>query len=51
MSSAEVSVNGQSGPIAGAPGRGARVTVPVSLAPDDAARESVEAFIRGDVER
>lgn len=39
MSSAEVSVNGQSGSLAGAPGRGARVTVPVSLAPDDAARD------------
>lgn len=39
MSSAEVSVNGQSGSLAGAPGRGARVTVPVSLAPDEAARD------------
>lgn len=39
MSSAEVSVNGQARPHAAAPGRGARVTVPVSLAPDDAARD------------
>ena len=39
MSSAEVSVNGQSGPHAAAPGRGVRVTVPVSLAPDEAARD------------
>ena len=38
MSSAEVSVNGQSGPHAAAPGRGVRVTVPMTTEPEKAAR-------------
>ena len=32
-------MSGQAGASAGAPGGGARVTVPVSLAPDEAARD------------
>ena len=32
-------MSGQAGAFAGAPGGGARVTVPVSLAPDEAARD------------
>ena len=39
MSSAEVSVNGQSGPHAAAPGRGVRVTVPMTTGPEKAARD------------
>ena len=32
-------MSGQATPLAAAPGGGARVTVPVSLAPDEAARD------------